>query len=235
MVVGAGRSGCWPITGRACASWAGSMRGDALRHRPRCGHRSCRHNRRRLAVDEVVDRDVAVDRGDVGHMGDIDLPKVAVARPVPGMERLARPERHPADPAAGQCRADADADRRADADERHQRRCDTPVVQGRRTSRRHPAPAAADRRPIVRSGTARSPRAQLSTQVQPHGCDIGPATVPVRHPVGLHLADTRPGRIAGCPPRCRIPPGPRHPASPPPPAAARRRAAAAAARCRASL
>ena len=73
-----------------------------LTHRARFLHRPCRHHRRRTAVGEVVDSDVTVvDRREVGDVGAVDRAQIAIRAVVPGIVRLARTERAPADRAGG--------------------------------------------------------------------------------------------------------------------------------------
>ena len=190
------------------------------RHRPRGGHRARRHHRRGAAVDEVVDRDVAVDRREVGDMGDVDLPQVAVARAIPGAERLARPQRTTSrsGPAASAAPMPIPAAAPTPRKVTSAGRIDRPRRPPRRPGSSPSAPgldpaAVVERRETP--GLRCPPRSSPTVRHRPSGRrDTAPS--PARP------ADTRPGHTPGSSTRSRTRPAPRRPASPPRWAAARR-------------
>ena len=164
-------------------------------HRSRGNHRAGRHHRRGAAIGEVAERGVAVDGGEVGYVRGVDLAEVTIAGAIPRMERLARPERQPADPARGERGTDADADHGADAQERDQRgRIDR--RDSHRTRRRGSSPSVRRSRPSGRSGTARSPRGRCPSTSSPrvrHRPSFRRDRAPSRAPP----AGTRPGHSPG--------------------------------------
>ena len=106
----------WPGLGKL--RWIDPLNGAG--HRSRACHHAGGHDGGGASIDEIIERDVTVDRGEVGHLSHVDLAEVAITGVIPWMVWLVWPQWNPADMPPAECSADAEAN--ADANKGYEGR-----------------------------------------------------------------------------------------------------------------